>query len=308
MTREARQSRCPETVLGWIPWYGEGSLSEDQEGAVAAHAAECAECRAEIDMIAGALFEIDADLPDPDLAFEALTARIAERAKTAADLETDSAAENALTGAPEIHEVEFESMTDLEQLARWALEEGANEEGGPDPATAQVIQGPWSSSKAFAAAAACVLVSLGAVGGALYSSSPLGLGAEGDPKVPAGAEAYTLATAAEPAAVSTGALVDVVFRESASAGDISALLRDADAEIVSGPSALGVYRLRVSGSDAENEAAGSGAAFLARLRGAAGTGQAGLATFAEKVPGQAGSASPSSAEPGRTESRADSAP
>jgi len=82
MTREARSIRCPESVLGWIPWYGE--IAEDgdplldarQRGAVEAHASECMDCRAELDLISGAPYEIDIDLPDPDRMFEAITARI----------------------------------------------------------------------------------------------------------------------------------------------------------------------------------------------------------------------------------------
>ena len=56
MSREARQLRCPEDVLGWLPWYaesGEAALGDRERGAVEAHAAECAECRAELDMIVG---------------------------------------------------------------------------------------------------------------------------------------------------------------------------------------------------------------------------------------------------------------
>lgn len=82
MTREARSIRCPESVLGWIPWYGEidhegGPLLDPrQRGAVESHASECADCRAELDMIAGAPYEIDVDLPDPDRVFHEIKARI----------------------------------------------------------------------------------------------------------------------------------------------------------------------------------------------------------------------------------------
>jgi len=82
MTREARSIRCPESVLGWIPWYGEGvqdgesALTDGQRRAVEAHASECSDCRGELDMISGAPFEIDVELPDPDRVFEEITARI----------------------------------------------------------------------------------------------------------------------------------------------------------------------------------------------------------------------------------------
>ena len=80
MNREARSIRCPESVLGWIPWYaetderGDWLLDSRQRGAVESHASQCADCRAELDMIAGAPFEIDVELPDPDRVFDEITA------------------------------------------------------------------------------------------------------------------------------------------------------------------------------------------------------------------------------------------
>jgi hypothetical protein len=297
MTREARQSRCPETVLGWIPWYGEGTLTESQEGAVESHASECAECRAELDMIAGALFEVDADLPDPDKAFAALTARISERAQAAAASEDEAGDQAPDVHRIEHHEVHYESMDDLAQLASWALEEPADraaetsgerapsaEAAGRKPAGGEVIQGPWSRSSIWAAAAACVLVSLGAVAGALYSDSAF-FDSSSDPNSgeatrvvdarSSGDPSYGLAAASGTPGIETGALVDVVFRETASAGQISSMLRNAGAQIVSGPSPLGVYRIRVSATGGVGPAA-----FLSKLRGA----DDGLAIFAEAVP------------------------
>lgn len=313
MTREATQTHCPEDVLGWIPWYGDGSLSEAEEGAVAAHAAECAECRAEIEMIAGALFEVDADLPDPDIAFESLKTAIAARAEAAAEAESDEAA-GSLDGEidvsePDVHVVSYESMDDLAQLAEWALEDAPGEGASPvnagisatsattEPASAvggQLIEGPWSRSSVWAAAAACVLVSLGALAGALFSNG------SGAPTAGADAEmaratapnlsdpTYDLATAGPNAEAVAGRLFDVVFRDSATVTEISSVLRGAGAEIISGPSPLGVYRVRLNASDLTPGAAdaavggleGLEAEFLSRLRNDGG----GLAVFAEAVP------------------------
>jgi hypothetical protein len=89
MTKAGVRSRCPDRVLGLIPWYdetgddGEHVLTSRQRSAVQAHAAQCPECRAEIDIISGAPFEVDVDLPDSDRVFAGITERIAavERAE-----------------------------------------------------------------------------------------------------------------------------------------------------------------------------------------------------------------------------------
>lgn len=67
-------------MLGWIPWYSEGGLTAQQVGIVEAHATECAECRTEIDMVSGAPFEVDFELPDPNHLFDEITQQIEERA------------------------------------------------------------------------------------------------------------------------------------------------------------------------------------------------------------------------------------
>jgi anti-sigma factor RsiW len=77
MTLPARHLRCPKQVLGWIPWYEDGGLSDGQRSVVDAHASKCPECRAELDLVAGAAFEIDVELPDLDRSFAAVAARIA---------------------------------------------------------------------------------------------------------------------------------------------------------------------------------------------------------------------------------------
>jgi hypothetical protein len=127
---------------------------------------------------------------------------------------------------------------------------------------------------------------LGVVGGGL-------LGDASDP----GETLYHSASAPEVTSLSLGAAagigtLDVVFRDDASAREISDALRGAGAEIVAGPTNLGVYRVRLlrqtrsggSGADAseapEAPSAAAVAAAAARLTAAEG----GVAIFAEAVP------------------------
>ncbi len=85
------------------------------------------------------------------------------------------------------------------------------------------------------------------------------------------APTYETAAAAGPAAGgSSGPRLEVVFREDASAEEIQARLREVGATVVSGPSQLGVYRLRLApGADVS--------AAIGRLRGEG----RGVAAFAE---------------------------
>ena len=284
MTREARSVRCPESVLGWIPWYGEGTedgesvLTPRQRGAVEAHAAECSDCRAELDMIAGAPFEIDVDLPDPDRMFEEITARIDAGE---ADAEADAMPSPVIPiGRGRSLEAE-----DYEQVARWVFDEASEmagepegasdadlDQGGIRPAAAReagrVIEGPWSDSKAWAAAAAVALLVLGGLlgglGSALFTGEPSGSSA-----------VYDLATADSALA---GPMIDVVFVDSASVSEISQVLRSAGVEIVSGPSSLGVYRLRPrAATDGQSDP--SAAEIAARLRAS----EVPIVLFAEAV-------------------------
>ena len=313
MTREARSVRCPESVLGWIPWYGEGTedgesvLTPRQRGAVEAHAAECADCRAELDMIAGAPFEIDVDLPDPDRMFEEITARI-DAGEADAAAEADAIGSSVIPigrGRPLAEE-------DLAQVARWVFDERSEAAEAPETragrdaeadgrgpaagragragragnpaAEGRVIEGPWSGGAAWMTAAAVALLVLGGLlgglGSALFTDAPSGAGA-----------VYDLASADR---ASAGPLIDVVFVDSASAGEISRALRSAGVEIVSGPSSLGVYRLRPQAArdgasaadtpDATDTSDGSSTAdaaeIAARLRASDGP----IVLFAEAVP------------------------
>jgi len=261
MTKEARSIRCPESVLGWIPWYGE--IAEDgdplldarQRGAVEAHASECTDCRAELDLISGAPYEIDVDLPDPDRMFEAITARI--DAGEAEGLETAPIAPDMRIGRPAVGSVREESPTSLSddeirRLTSWVLDgdrqesaaaENAapqEEETGAAPsAGAEVIQGRFGVPNVWAAVAAAAIFVLGIVGGGLLGDAN-GLSA--------GAETYDSAAATDEALATIApgdALLDVVFVDSATAGEIGTALRSAGVEIISGPSGVGRYRVRV---------------------------------------------------------------
>jgi hypothetical protein len=76
MTKGVRHDRCPEDVLGWIPQYADGGLSDAQRARVESHLAECADCRDELDIVSGAHFEFDEALPDAERMFNEITARI----------------------------------------------------------------------------------------------------------------------------------------------------------------------------------------------------------------------------------------
>ena len=84
------------------------------------------------------------------------------------------------------------------------------------------------------------------------------------------APTYETAAASAPSVDAGGPRLEVVFREDASADQIRARLREVGATVVSGPTQLGVYRLRLApGADVS--------ATIKRLRGEG----RGVATFAE---------------------------
>lgn len=65
--------KCPEGVLTLIPWYRE--LDADDRGVVEAHAAGCASCRSEVEMVAGGAVP-PTPFPNRDASFSKLMARI----------------------------------------------------------------------------------------------------------------------------------------------------------------------------------------------------------------------------------------
>ncbi len=309
MTREARAFRCPENILGWIPWYADGGLSAQQKGQVEAHAAECSDCRAELDIVSGAPFEIDMELPDPDRLFREITQRI-----EAGERDTLPRAETVVPihGQPRLADDE------LDQIGRWVLDASMDEaDEAQDGALAtsarpRVVRGPWSTGRTdfLAAAAALAIFFLGGIGGALFSSlgaSPesgrlasvaggssslredhvVGRAAgDGDgERIPASEDSvYHPATIASGTTTTADAapMLDVVFLDSVSLRDVSEALRGVEVEIVSGPTSLGVYRVRLMSGreDGRRPTAADVAAVANRLKA---SGSA-VAIFAEAVP------------------------
>ena len=280
MSREARSIRCPESVLGWIPWYGETDekgerlLDARQRGAVEAHASECADCRAELDMISGAPFEIDVDLPDPDRVFDEITARIA--AGEAEGMEKAPILPDMPSAGSEAHVVPIEAggpMTDdeIRQLTRWVLagesevEAEVRTEAPSDNSadSSNVVRGPWGLRPVQAAAAAAAIFLIGLFGGSVV-----------DNPLATSPDYYTPASA--PEAEATGALLDVVFVEGVTAREMGDGLRAAGLEIVSGPSSVGRYRLRATRVEGP-EAAADLQVIASRLK----EGPTPLALFAE---------------------------
>lgn len=302
-TRETRRQRCPAAVLGWIPWYAEGGLTARERGAVEAHAAECGECRSELDIVAGMPWAFEGiDLPDATRMFDEITARI----------EADAHADRA-TVIP-ISRGRALSAEDMTRIERWVHDPaseaelegdpGLDLEVGPGAGGADRAAGmPGATSSAtrslgtpahrprslqrhldfparplWAAAAALVLLVAGGLGGAFFEN--LRRGAAVDAADPA---AYQLASVAPAADAQAAApMLDVVFSDSVSAREIWSTLRGLGVEIVAGPTNLGVYRLRLLPAAAEGRAptATDAAAIAARLIAP----ESPLAIFAEPVP------------------------
>ncbi len=282
MTRP-RNARCPENVLGWIAWYADDALSARQRGAVEAHAAECADCRAELEIISGAPFEIDHDLPDPDRLFQEITARI----DAAVEEETGDRAASVI---PIDRDRPGHTAQQLERLERFILDDSLDglPGGAPGGSGASGTREDPGGSRFFRtgwmAAAALVLLFLGGLGGALVTSLGSRFGVGEGPIGPGREGLYRSATVSEASAPPAGKvpMLDVVFRENATAGEISEALRSVGASIVSGPSSLGVYRLRVEGlaAEARPPTAADVAAVAARLKAR----EPAVVIFAEAVP------------------------
>jgi hypothetical protein len=182
-------------VLGWIPWYPD-ELGDAERGAVEAHAASCARCRAELALVLGEEAPPALAPTEADRLFAGVMTRVAAAEPEAAPVRRAHAAA-APRRAP--------------RIGRRAL------------------------AAAAGVAAVCLLT---ASGGALVAAR-------------LGEPIYVAAT--EPRPIGEGPLLDVVFREDASAARIGEALRRAGGEIVAGPTELGRYRvkLRAGGDPAE---------------------------------------------------------
>ena len=277
-SREARRARCPESVLGWIPWYADGGLTAREKGAVEAHASECRDCRAELDIVAGMPWSFDGiELPDADRLFGEIRARIESGARGDRATVIPISRGRALSG---------EDMVRIEQ---WVLDSGSEleaealDDGEIRPReTHRAERRRWRESSTFwAAAAALTLLAIGALGGGVFERLRSGVDAEaaGDSVT----TAYQLASVPPTAdALALAPMLDVVFNDSVTARDIWSSLRELGVEVVAGPTNLGVYRLRLTAAAAEGRepTSADAAAIAARL---VAPGSA-VAIFAEPVP------------------------
>jgi anti-sigma factor RsiW len=205
---------CPAEVLDWIPWYVDGGLTDEQAGAVEAHAAACSECRDEIALIEGHEPESMPEIPDPERVWLRVLARI----------EDDGVPGRGRTSASR----------------------------APRAKSAPLLgaRSGWAPSRRGLAAAAMLVVAfaLGLVAGGM-SDGGLRPDAAGEVR-------YEAASASSPALRREGPSLDVSFRADASVGRITQLLRATGASVVSGPTALGKYRILLpAGADVSAVAA-----------------------------------------------------
>lgn len=297
-TNEARRLRCPEDVLAWIPWYAEGGLTAREKGAVEAHAALCGDCRAEIDIVSGAPWALEGvELPDADRLFGEIRARIEaeERGEQATVIPISRA--RTLTDADmariERWVLDPASERDAEPIAALDASDGhdaieASARGSREAGVSTLAPARLPRRRAFgarsplwAAAAAVVLFAVGALSGSHFGLPRVDIERAEQPADEAAD--YQLASA-QPAADARASApaIDVVFSDTASAREIWSTLRGLGVEIVSGPSNLGVYRLRLLPAAVEGRepTAADAAAVAARLVAR----DAPLAIFAEPVP------------------------
>lgn len=285
--RQAPRAQCPEQVLAWIPWYADGLLSERERGAVEAHAAVCADCRTELDIVSGAPWACEGvELPDAERIFDEISARIAADGDR-----SDGAAVIPISRGRVLSE------DDMARLERWLLDPSSErevEQAGDGLESAGIepnviaSNGPSRrrsrfASPVWAAAAGVALLLLGGLAGGSFEALRVGWkGAEGGAGE-GGAADYALASSGPATSGEADApMLDVVFSDDASARAIWSTLRSLGVEIVAGPTNLGVYRLRVlpaGGTGGESERSDA-AAIAAKLV----EGEGRIAIFAEPVP------------------------
>jgi hypothetical protein len=281
-TKEVRRAECPQDVLAWIPWYPDGGLTEREKGAIEAHAALCSECRAELDIVSGAPWAIDGiELPDADRLFDEITARI------------DSETRDERATVIPISRGRTLSSADMARIEQWVLDPeseraatASDDEATQEPGARArheavgAVAGMRSMgrrsrvvSPLWAAAAALVLLAIGGLFGTFLAQWQPG-STGGDYQL----ASVPAATEIQPKAP----MLDVVFSDSASAREIWSGLRGLGVEIVSGPTSLGVYRLRLLPEAVEGRAPtnADAAAVAARLVAP----ESRLAIFAEPVP------------------------
>jgi hypothetical protein len=299
-TREPRRARCPENVLAWIPWYADGGLDDREMGAVEAHAAECSECRRELDLVAGAPWALEGvELPDRERLFDEITARI-EADEQGGRARVIPIARGRGVSAEELGRIEawlLDPRSEREAELAEAPDDRRESDGSAgratdvgsdagneapsalvEPLPGARLGGRRLGSPVWAAAAALVLLALGGLAGAQLEK----LRSAGSGALSPAPAAYQLATAPPGDAALAAPMLDVVFSDSVSARQIWSALRSLDVEIVSGPTNLGVYRLRLLPSAAEGRdpTTADAAAIAARLVAP----DSPIAIFAEPVP------------------------
>jgi hypothetical protein len=205
------ETSCPEAVLASIAWYPD-ALDERRRGMVEAHAASCAACREELAFVQGRI-EPEIALPDADELYAGVLGRI-ERSESRA------------RGA------RLSGSTERRPLRRRRV--GRREAFGARPAML-----------AAGLALALLCGALGALGGMLLASGGVPFYetvAEPPQALAPAATGNETGSAVTPPA---GPELEVVFRADARAEQVHAALRAIGAQIVSGPTQIGVYRIEL---------------------------------------------------------------
>jgi anti-sigma factor RsiW len=239
---------CPADVLDLLPWYPDGGLSDDERGRVEAHAALCAECRCEIQ----AWERGEGVLPEDAPSAERMLARIFERI---------AAPETVLGTSSSKAEPRLAPVTGAG--SGWRQDRGVAPARTARLSRRERMPARWRYGQA---AAAVLALSIGLAGGRVIERW----------RTPAEA-LYRTATAppesVSPRESAASPTVDVVLRDDVPAGRVGEVLRAVGAQIISGPSAVGRYQLRL--------APGTDATAVAKLLSAPGTG---VAAFAQPLP------------------------
>lgn len=235
MTRKPADSLSHREIVDLLPWYVNGTLPPNERDAVAAHLAECQDCHAELrtlQAVGDAVKESNERLPFPaDDGFDALLSRIG-RAEEAPSPRRKPGARPGSWWAS------------LPAFARWAL--AAQAVAVVALACASVVL--WRRANHMEAEAlrerqhAEALQQREQAGGAAPTPTP----AVEKPQ-------YEALSGPQREDGGPSVAIVVVFSEGATAGEIRELLGAAGATIVSGPSSVGHYVIRVGvppGADA----------------------------------------------------------
>ncbi len=251
---------CPEDVLDLLPWYPDGGLSDDERGLVESHAALCSDCRAEIQSWERGPGALPEDAPSAERVLARVFERIADPTVVATQT-AESARPSGATTSPS-------GATSRPSPAHGSVP-GSRQDRGvvaartAPPSRRQRLPARWWYGQA---AAAVLALAAGLAGGRMieWTRTP------GEATYETATAPLEPASARDPVASPT---LDVVLRDDVPAGRVGEVLRAVGAQIVSGPSAVGRYQLRL--------APGTDAMAVAKLLSAPGTG---VAAFAQPLP------------------------